>query len=308
MIDSVTWFLGKVMEYLSEPYQSWDTFVHAITYGIRFFTETEGKLHWIYLGSSLLLGIGVYAVEKRRGRIAPGTSLARFLFPREVYRHPSSIVDYKYVAIDLTVKSLTYAPLISGMTILSYKATLYVSESTWLTWLPSIPAHPILVAFIAVLVADFGVFFGHYLGHKVPLFWIFHQVHHSAQVLNPLTTYRGHPVDELLGTLAVSMATAMFAVTYTVTSGEPVNMATILGLNAFTFFFTSRGISCGIPISGCPMVRCSVGSLLARLSTKSITVWTQSIWTRTLASYSPYGMFCSDRSIFHEPRSHFVLA
>ncbi len=94
---------------------------------------------------------------------------------------------------------------------------------------------------MALLVGDFGVFFGHYLAHKVPLFWIFHQIHHSAEVLTLVTVYRAHPIDGLLGSVVIAIVTALAAVTYTTASGDPVGELTILGLNAFTFFFYLAG-------------------------------------------------------------------
>lgn len=239
--DGIAWLVGKVIEYMSEPYQSWDAFVNAATLGIRMFFQLESKFNWIYFGASFLVGMGVYAFEKRKRTLGDGVSLARFIFPREVWWHPSAIVDYKFVAIDMTIKSLTYGPMFSGMTLLSYKAAFYVSQSTWLGFVSPIQTDPVMVAFVALLVGDFGVFFGHYLAHKIPLFWIFHQIHHSAEVLTPVTVYRGHPIDALMASVVISIITALVAVTYTTTSGEPVGELTILGLNAFTFFFYMAG-------------------------------------------------------------------
>ena len=115
--DGSTWFVGKVVEYMSEPYQSWDAFVNAATLGIRMFFQLESKFSWMYFGASLLVGMGVYDFEKRKRNLGEGVSLARFIFPREVWGHPSAIVDYKFVAIDMTIKSLTYGPRFSGMTL-----------------------------------------------------------------------------------------------------------------------------------------------------------------------------------------------
>lgn len=239
--DGITWLVRKVVEYMSEPYQSWDAFMNAATLGIRMFFQLESKFSWMWFGASFLVGLGVYAFEKRKGNLGDGVSLARFIFPREVWGHPSAIVDYKFVAIDMTIKSLTYGPMFSGMTLLFYKAAFYVSQSTWLGFVSPVHADPLTVAFVALLVGDFGVFFGHYLGHKVPLFWIFHQIHHSAEVLTPVTVYRGHPIDALMGGIVMSLVTALAAVSYTTTSGDPVGELTILGLNVFTFFFYLAG-------------------------------------------------------------------
>ena len=38
----------------------------------------------------------------------------------------------------------------------------------------------------------------HYLSHNIPLLWEFHKVHHTAEVLSPLTNFRVHPVDSLV--------------------------------------------------------------------------------------------------------------
>ena len=44
------------------------------------------------------------------------------------------------------------------------------------------------------LAYELGYWFNHWLSHRVPLLWEFHKVHHSAEVLTPLTNFRVHPV------------------------------------------------------------------------------------------------------------------
>ena len=53
--------------------------------------------------------------------------------------------------------------------------------------------------FAALILGTFGAFAFHYAGHKTPLFWALHKVHHSAEALSPFTAARGHPLDTLLG-------------------------------------------------------------------------------------------------------------
>ena len=48
------------------------------------------------------------------------------------------------------------------------------------------------------LIWDLSRFCLHLLLHKVPFLWAFHQIHHSATVLTPLTFFRTHPVETLL--------------------------------------------------------------------------------------------------------------
>jgi sterol desaturase/sphingolipid hydroxylase (fatty acid hydroxylase superfamily) len=66
-------------------------------------------------------------------------------------------------------------------------------------------AHPIiatLAQFVASeILGSFGAYIFHYAGHKVPLLWAVHKVHHSAEALSPFTATRGHPIDGLLGVI-----------------------------------------------------------------------------------------------------------
>ena len=62
-----------------------------------------------------------------------------------------------------------------------------------------------LIAFV-----DFVAFGLHYLQHKVPLLWEFHKVHHSLEVMHPLSNYREHPVDNILYAVGTGSAYGLF--------------------------------------------------------------------------------------------------
>ncbi|MFT5587630.1 MAG: sterol desaturase/sphingolipid hydroxylase (fatty acid hydroxylase superfamily), partial [Cognaticolwellia sp.] len=65
--------------------------------------------------------------------------------------------------------------------------------------------------FVAWDASRFAV---HWALHRVPLLWRFHQVHHSATVLTPLTYHRVHPVESLLyqgrGALVTGLVAGLF--------------------------------------------------------------------------------------------------
>ena len=48
------------------------------------------------------------------------------------------------------------------------------------------------------LAYEFAYWLDHYLSHKIPFLWEFHKVHHSAEVLSPITNFRVHPVDSIV--------------------------------------------------------------------------------------------------------------
>ena len=51
-----------------------------------------------------------------------------------------------------------------------------------------------VITVMLFLAYELGYWFNHWLSHKVPLLWEFHKVHHTAEVLTPLTNFRVHPV------------------------------------------------------------------------------------------------------------------
>jgi sterol desaturase/sphingolipid hydroxylase (fatty acid hydroxylase superfamily) len=58
-----------------------------------------------------------------------------------------------------------------------------------------------LLTLVFAAVADFSTYLVHRLHHENPVLWPFHAVHHSAEVLTPVTLYRKHPVYDVLGGL-----------------------------------------------------------------------------------------------------------
>jgi sterol desaturase/sphingolipid hydroxylase (fatty acid hydroxylase superfamily) len=60
------------------------------------------------------------------------------------------------------------------------------------------PLHAVGLSVSLFVAWDASRFLLHRAMHRVPLLWRFHQVHHSAEVLTPLTFHRVHPVEALL--------------------------------------------------------------------------------------------------------------
>jgi sterol desaturase/sphingolipid hydroxylase (fatty acid hydroxylase superfamily) len=58
-------------------------------------------------------------------------------------------------------------------------------------------------AILAFLAADFGMWFSHFIRHKVPLFWQFHMVHHSQEKMSVLTDNRVHFVEAMVSATIV---------------------------------------------------------------------------------------------------------
>ena len=183
----------------------------------------------LWVGSFLVLGSLVWWQQERRRRGATG--FLGYVFQKSVYLHPSAIVDYQYFVVSKVLFVLVLGSL-------SLSATTVANQVVpWLTeWLGASPwkGSALFVNFaftLASLVAfDLGYFLGHYVMHKVPLLWELHRVHHSAEVLTPITSYREHPFDSLMqaGFEGVSMGLVTAAFTW---AYPDVQLLTLGGVN-----------------------------------------------------------------------------
>ncbi len=150
----------------------------------------------------ILLGIFAYFVfysrDERPGGWLP-FGLAKFVFPPNVYTHPSALVDYQIFLADRFLKPGKF--LLFGLKTSIIAAWVNGLLADWLGPRPDSLDHTVLnLFFVTVLIAvlmDFCLYVNHYLQHKIPFMWEIHKVHHSAEVLTPITTDRNHPFHEV---------------------------------------------------------------------------------------------------------------
>jgi sterol desaturase/sphingolipid hydroxylase (fatty acid hydroxylase superfamily) len=165
------------------------------------------------LACALTLAIAYVAFRRhRRGRRFRLKVLVRALFPRRIARHPSTLIDIGYVFFSLfVVGTLIGWALLSYQTIGNGTTRLLVSVfgATAPTAMPELFTRT-LTTLALFLAYELGYWVHHYLCHRVPFLWEFHKVHHTANVLTPLTVFRVHPVDTWLfvNVLAIAVGVA----------------------------------------------------------------------------------------------------
>lgn len=179
----------------------------------RLFFSLGAQLSVSSLAVALIVSVSVICWQRRRrGRRVRLRTVARALFPRRILRNRSNEADIGYLFFHVFVFGLVF-----GWAILSYQfitnaiiAGLVdifgpVSPPVW----PEYVSRAVITVML-FLAYELGYWFNHWLSHKVPFLWEFHKVHHSAEVLTPLTNFRVHPVYTLVfaNILAVSAATA----------------------------------------------------------------------------------------------------
>ena len=98
-----------------------------------------------------------------------------------------------------------------------------------------------IFTFSLFLLDDGAKYIVHRALHRVPLLWCFHKVHHTAEVLTPLTVYRTHPIEGVIFALRAMFVQALAAACFLFFFGDRAELVTILGANAILFVFNAAG-------------------------------------------------------------------
>ena len=204
-----------------------------------FLVPISGRLYWIYLISFLVIALVIYAIGKRTSERFSVKDFFKFWLPGSVYRHPSTVLDLKYYIVNRILVKVTFVSALVGSFYVFADGFEAILRAIGVAPVPEIEATlPIRAAYVAavILAADFGFFFGHYLSHKVPVFWEFHKVHHSAEVLNPLTNYRFHPFDMILLGLCIGISTGVVKGAFGLVFGGGLHEIAAVSLTVIVLF------------------------------------------------------------------------
>ena len=149
------------------------------------------------LAAALCVSVLYFAWQRhKRGRRVRLRTILRALFPRRIMRHSSNQADIFYLFFNVFMFSMLF-----GWAILSYQlisngtiaALVALAGPVTPSTLPIYVSRSIITVML-FLAYELGYWFNHWLSHKVPLLWEFHKVHHTAEVLTPLTNFRVHPI------------------------------------------------------------------------------------------------------------------
>jgi sterol desaturase/sphingolipid hydroxylase (fatty acid hydroxylase superfamily) len=198
----------------------------------------ESRLHWLFLLSFAALGAAVWWATVR-----PRVGLLAWLFPRDVYLHPSARVDYGLFAVNQVL--LAVAALAGGLTVAAVAGFARARLTAW--WGPAGPpraAGPVAVLLFSLGVAvvrDFAIYLDHRLKHAIPFLWELHKVHHSAEVLTPVTQHRMHPLEYLLVRPLGALFHGLFQGAVLYATSLRITPLTLFGVNLFFGLFYLLG-------------------------------------------------------------------
>ncbi len=214
---------------------NFDTFINWLTESGFTVLDPSKRLFWGNILGALILLVLIPGQDKRQRW--------RTLFSRKIWLHASSKADMKIIAINTVLRTILLP------TSIFTSVGIAAAVSLGLTYIfggkPSfeIPTTLASLAFTLTLFLadDFARFYLHYLQHRWPLFWVFHQTHHSALVLTPLTLLRTHPVEIITARIRTSLTYGLVIGVFFYCIGESVTAWDVLGTEVLGFTFNFLG-------------------------------------------------------------------
>jgi len=207
-------------------------------------TDPGERTYWPYLVVTFVMAamVLVWRLRRHGRRPTPGL-IARMLFDPGIWWHPSARLDYKIVAVKLLFGVVAVTPWALTAFGVAIKLVGWLDRRWGVPATPDWPGWMVTAIYtVSLFVAwDLSRYLLHRWLHTVPWLWRFHSVHHSAEVMTPLTLFRTHPVESLLfnlrGTLVTGVITGVFFYWF---RGEAVQ-TTMLGVNVFGAVFNLAG-------------------------------------------------------------------
>lgn len=203
---------------------------------LNIFVDPANRIYWLYLLFALVLAIAVYILSESKRTDKP---LLSYLFPKEVYFNASAITDYWYFFVNGIIFFLLLAPMLLSTNWIAQQSESLIA----LTGLSSeiLYISPIIASLLLLIGMDFGLFLGHYLSHRLPILWEFHKVHHSAEVMTPITVFRMHPVDDVLNLSITSCIMGVIAGLISHIGVGPISFYSVSGANIFLIAYYMFG-------------------------------------------------------------------
>lgn len=194
------------------------------------FAGPESRLWPYYLATSVLIAFGVYRARKIK------ISFAKWLFPREIYLHASHMVDLQVFGFSLLLHAFGLFNLVFFASFIADQVSAWPFPMFGLAPLPQL-----VVAVILLFVLDFAIYWVHRIHHESRIFWPFHSLHHSAEVMTPVTVYRKHPIYDLISVFIKGVLIGLLQGAFLLVFASETAYSTIAGVNAAYFAFYMAG-------------------------------------------------------------------
>lgn len=201
---------------------------------LNIFTQPEKRVFWLYLLSSGLIAVWVLrrqGCDIQKIKVAPTAMLERL--------SRSLVIDSAWLLLNSVLRKLLVVPLLGSQLslalLINHFLYAYFGEGDFLM-LPALWQAGLLTIVLFV-VEDFSRFVWHLAYHKIPLLWRFHAIHHSAEVLTPLTLYRVHSVEMFLNSCRSVLVVGGLMGLYSYCFAGSLQQWQLLGVGLFNVIF-----------------------------------------------------------------------
>lgn len=164
---------------------------------------TRGRLSLFHLTLSVLLAAVIYWWTVAPKRHFELKKCLGYLFPKSIYTSRSAGLDCVMYLFNFAFSPSKF--LFPGLSVyvVATAVVAYLSSHLGVApWrLQSTTLSALILGGLTLLAFDFSTYWGHRWQHEVKFLWAFHRVHHSAEVLTPITLARVHPLASVLGAL-----------------------------------------------------------------------------------------------------------
>ena len=194
---------------------------------------------------ALFIAVTFFLLRRRvGGRDVSVRLMVRALFPKWLYRNPSFRADIGIMLFNLFGWGILFGWATFSARAISSNTAEVLARAFGPAPLGGLPASFVcaLATLLLFLAWDFSSWLHHYLNHRIPLLWEFHKVHHTAEILTPMTNFRLHPIDTLLYYNMIALALGTTGGLLAFSFGPATDMFALDGTNvirvAFLFAIT----------------------------------------------------------------------
>ena len=164
------------------------------------------------------------------------TSFLTWIFPKSIYLHPSHLLDLKVFMLSSVVATLGVFNIVVFSAFIASTMATSIDLGTDIA-----PLHPSIIAVLLLVVSDFSTYWVHRLHHEIRIVWPFHSLHHSAEVMTPITVYRKHPAYDLISRFFKGILIGTLQGVLLVAFNQNPSIAAIAGVNLFYIAFHVMG-------------------------------------------------------------------
>lgn len=210
--------------------------VYFLTRAVLFFRQHDSFLYWPFLLSTLLIGALAWRLGYAQLRASGAATWQEFrqrFLGKALWWHPSSRMDYRFYLVNAVLFPILLGPWLFGENAIARMLDGFTGLAPANVGMVGTAGIGVKIAYTLLffIAYDFGRFVAHCLLHDVPLLWEFHKVHHSAEVLTPMTSFRAHPIDLALMYWVPALTTGLMAWLFHRFVDNSVGVYTFLGLH-----------------------------------------------------------------------------